>query len=100
MRQIETVLTAAEGTLVGFWSPAIYQGITVAGLHVHFLAHDRSVGGHVLDVTIGRAELTLAAYARFDLRLPTDAHFLRTELTHGEDHRIVAVEGGTAAQGE
>ena len=92
--QIETVLEDVSGTLVGFWAPAIYQGITVAGLHVHFLADDRSVGGHVLDVTIGEAQLKLAAYARFDLHLPTDAQFLRTELTHDEDHRIVAVEGG------
>lgn len=95
--QIETVLSGVSGSLVGFWSPAIYQGITVAGLHVHFLAEDRSVGGHVLDVTVGRAGLQLTAYARFDLRLPTDDQFLRTELTHGEDHRIVAVEGGVAA---
>jgi hypothetical protein len=28
--------------------------------------------------------------------LPTDDLFLRTELTHAEDHRIVAVEGGVA----
>ena len=93
--QIETVLEDARGTLVGFWAPAIYQGITVAGLHVHFLADDRSVGGHVLDVRIGEAQLSMAAYSRFDLRLPTDAVFLRTELTHGEDHRIVTVEGGS-----
>lgn len=95
--QIETVLTDIRGTLVGFWAPAIYQGITVAGLHVHFLADDRTVGGHVLDVTVERAAMQLAAYARFDLRLPTDEQFLRTELTHGEDHRIVAVEGGVGA---
>jgi acetolactate decarboxylase len=96
--QIETVLTDVRGTLVGFWAPAIYQGITVAGLHVHFLADDRSVGGHVLDATVARARMRLTAYARFDLRLPTDEQFLRTELTHGEDHRIVAVEGGVTAQ--
>ena len=93
-RQIETVLTEVGGTLVGFWAPVIYQGITVAGLHLHFLADDRSAGGHVLDLDVREAELRLAAYSRFDLRLPTDPHFLRTELTHDEDHRIVAVEGG------
>jgi acetolactate decarboxylase len=96
--QIETVVSDARGTLVGFWAPAIYQGITVAGLHLHFLAEDRSIGGHVLDVVIGSGELRLAAYSRFDLRLPTDEHFLRTELTHSEDHRIVAVEGGASAR--
>jgi len=96
--QIETVIDGCVGTLVGFWAPAIYQGITVAGLHLHFLAEDRRVGGHVLDVTIGSAELALAAYARFDLHLPTDDHFLRTELTHNEDHRIVTVEGGVGVR--
>ena len=38
----------------------------------------------------------MAAFARFDLHLPTDDLFLRTELTHAEDHRIIAVEGGVA----
>lgn len=95
-QQIETHLVDVRGTLVGFWAPAIYQGITVAGLHTHFIADDRSVGGHVLDVSVGSAVMQIAAYARFDLRLPTDAHFLRTELTHGEDHRITTVEGGAA----
>jgi len=33
-------------------------------------------------------------------RLPMDDLFLRTELTHAEDHRIVAVEGGLAVCAE
>jgi acetolactate decarboxylase len=41
-----------------------------------------------------------AAFARFDLHLPTDDLFLRTELTHAEDHRIVALEGGVAVSAE
>lgn len=92
--QVETELAGVRGTLVGFWAPAIYQGITVAGLHLHFLADDRSVGGHVLDVIVGVGALAVTAYPRFHLHLPTDPQFLRTELTHDDDHRIVAVEGG------
>lgn len=94
--QIETDLDDVPGTLVGFWCPAIYQGVTVAGLHLHFLAHDRTAGGHVLDVHIGDAELRMTAHVRFHLRLPTDDLFLGTELTHDEDRRIVAVEAGGA----
>jgi acetolactate decarboxylase len=96
--QIETVITDTSGTLVGFWSPAIYQGIAVAGLHLHYISDDRSVGGHVLDVTVRSASLALAAYARFELHLPTDPQFLNTELTHDDDHRIVAVEAGGASR--
>lgn len=96
--QIETVISDARGTLAGFWAPAIYQGITVAGLHLHFIADDRTVGGHVLDVTIGDAQLTVCAYSRFELRLPTDELFLTSVLSHDDDHRIVAVEGGATRQ--
>ncbi|TYL52893.1 acetolactate decarboxylase [Agromyces mariniharenae] len=95
--QVETVARGIRGTLVGFWTPAIYQGIAVAGLHVHFLSEDRSLGGHVLELAVDAGDLRVAAFARLDLRLPTDELFLRTELTHAEDHRIVAVEGGGAA---
>jgi len=94
--QVETVARDIRGTVVGFWTPAIYQGIAVAGLHLHYLSQDRSIGGHVLDVAAYSGELQVAAFARFDLHLPTDDLFLRTELTHAEDHRIVAVEGGVA----
>jgi acetolactate decarboxylase len=97
-QQVETITERRRGTLVGFWAPAIYQGITVAGLHLHFLSDDRLVGGHVLDVTVERGDLRLAAFARLHLHLPTDELFLRTELTHGDDHRIVAVEGGVGAR--
>lgn len=95
--QVETVKRAVRGTLVGFWTPAIYQGIAVGGLHLHFLSDDRSFGGHVLDLAVDAGDLRVAAFTRFDLRLPTDELFLRTELTHAEDHRIVAVEGGVPA---
>lgn len=93
-RQVETVTRQRRGTLVGFWSPKIYQGISVAGLHLHFLSDDRDVGGHVLDVELAEGELRIEAYSRFSLQLPTDGDFLRTELTHDGDRRIVAVEGG------
>jgi acetolactate decarboxylase len=95
--QVETVARGIRGTVVGFWTPAIYQGIAVAGLHLHVLSEDRSLGGHVLELAVDAGELRVAAFARLDLRLPTDELFLRTELTHAEDHRIVAVEGGGAA---
>jgi acetolactate decarboxylase len=94
--QVETERQDVAGTLVGVWSPAIYQGITVAGLHLHFLAEDRSFGGHVLQLTVGEAELRLSAHHRLHLRLPTDELFLRSELSHDDDHRIVAVEAGGA----
>ena len=47
--QHEFELGPVEGTMVGFRFPDYAEGIEVAGWHVHFIAADRSRGGHVLD---------------------------------------------------
>lgn len=93
--QIETVLTGATGTLVGFWGPAIYQGVSVAGLHLHFLADDGLSGGHVLDLADARGELRMIPLAGIDVRLPSDEGFLGTELTHDRDVRLGAIENAS-----
>jgi alpha-acetolactate decarboxylase len=59
--QVETVARDIRGTVVGFWTPAIYQGIAVAGLHLHFLSEDRSIGGHLLDLAAHSGDLYVAA---------------------------------------
>ncbi|MFJ4038270.1 acetolactate decarboxylase [Microbacterium sp. NPDC090007] len=95
--QVETESVDTRGSLVGFWMPQIYQGITVAGLHLHFLSADRKSGGHVIDADLGAGALRMTAFADFRLQLPTDPRFLATELSHDEDHRIVVVENGEAS---
>ncbi|WP_424711838.1 acetolactate decarboxylase [Microbacterium sp. SLBN-111] len=92
--QIETESADQSGVMIGFWMPRIYQGITIAGLHLHYLSDDRRVGGHVLDAATDEVALRISAFSEFSLRLPSDEDFLGTELTHGEDHRITAIEGG------
>jgi acetolactate decarboxylase len=38
-----------SGTLVGFWCPAYIGDINTQGFHLHFIADDRSIGGHLID---------------------------------------------------
>ena len=40
------------GTIVGFWTPEIFHGVSVAGYHLHFLSDDLTFGGHVMDFVI------------------------------------------------
>jgi len=47
------------GTFVGYYSPADLGAITAPGFHLHFISDDRKTGGHVLDLTITRAEIYL-----------------------------------------
>ena len=38
-----------EATLVGFWLPAAFAGVNVAGFHFHAITAELTRGGHVLD---------------------------------------------------
>jgi len=38
-----------SGTIVGFYTPALFHGVSVEGFHLHFLNDSRDFGGHVLD---------------------------------------------------
>ena len=38
-----------QGTLVGFFTPELFQGVAAAGFHLHFIDDTRKFGGHVMD---------------------------------------------------
>lgn len=80
--QTEQTLENIEGTLIGFWSPKAYQGVTVAGEHIHFIDTPHQQGGHVLDVNIEHANLEMQIYAGIDIRLSTDETFLKANLDY------------------
>ena len=54
----------------------------------------------MLDLAAESGDLHVAAFSLGSTCPLTDDLFLRTELTHAEDHRIVAVEGGVAVSAE
>lgn len=62
----EQMFTAAstEGTLLAYYSPQLFNGIAVGGFHIHYLADDLSIGGHVLDFHVDHATV---ATQRFDV---------------------------------
>ncbi|GGF40319.1 acetolactate decarboxylase [Subtercola lobariae] len=73
--QAESELGETSGSLIGFWAPGIYQGISVAGFHFHYLDDARAVGGHSLDYTIASGTLTMQAMSSLTLRLPHTPEF-------------------------
>lgn len=80
-------LEAFEGSMIGFRFPEFLQAIDVAGWHLHAIDRDRRVGGHVLDVAIERATVTIESVARFEVTLPDDEAFREATLvadTHAE----------------
>ena len=71
---------ATTGTMVGFKGPDVFQGLSVADIHLHYLDDHRTVGGHVMDFEITSATLSIEAYSTFTLHLPEVQSYLAAEL--------------------
>ncbi len=59
-----------EGTLIGFRSPAFFNGITAAGNHFHFLSDRRDSGGHLLDFELKSGVLEIDNCDVFEIVFP------------------------------
>ncbi len=69
-----------RGTLLGFKGPDVFQGLSVADYHLHFISDDRRQGGHSMDFVLRSGILTIEAYASFTVHLPEVASYLEAEL--------------------
>lgn len=91
-RQPLFTLTNVKGTIVGFRCPPYVKGVNVPGYHLHFIAADRSAGGHVLDFTAEKATLEIDDTTEFTLIIPSDQGFYRADLTPDREKELKAVE--------
>jgi acetolactate decarboxylase len=65
-----------KGTIVGFRSPQWSEGVSVAGIHVHFLNTERSFGGHVLAARAdSEVDLGVSACTNLQIDLPQSEEF-------------------------
>ncbi|CAN5267006.1 alpha-acetolactate decarboxylase [soil metagenome] len=78
--QHENTVASTAGTMLGFKGPDVFQGLSVADFHLHYLDAARGFGGHVMDFALTRGTLTMEAYAGFNLRLPQVESYLDAEL--------------------
>jgi alpha-acetolactate decarboxylase len=80
-----------QGQVVGFWSPEFMDGVSVSGLHAHFLSSDKTFGGHVLEL---EAKEIVAVTAKllngFHLELPDNEEFGEAKLAPGGEalHKV------------
>ena len=83
-----------RGTIIGFRSPRWSDGLSVPGLHIHFVDEGRTCGGHVLAVeTEGEAEVQVALCSRVELQLPESEEFGSRNLEQDAEG-LAKVEGG------
>lgn len=57
------------GTAAGFYTPASAEGLGFPGYHLHFISGDRTVGGHVLDISMNGNQVQLDATPRVSVIL-------------------------------
>jgi alpha-acetolactate decarboxylase len=81
-----------DGTIIGFRTPHNWQGFGVAGEHLHFINHDRTAGGHVLEVRAESVEMQMAVASNVHIELPTNKDFNLAKL-ETDDAGVKEVEG-------
>ena len=96
--QTEWHVPGAVGTLVGFRFPDATAGVEVPGYHLHFLADDRSVAGHVMDCSVVAAALAVDRCDELHVELPAGAGLGVPGAADREE--IARIEGARPAGGD
>ncbi|KAK0270826.1 hypothetical protein LTR35_013878 [Friedmanniomyces endolithicus] len=83
-----------RGTIIGFRTPANWQGFGVAGGHAHFIDEGRRAGGHVLELSAEgeEVEVGMAVVRDVHVELPGSEEFNEAELST-DDEGVKKVEG-------
>ncbi|EPS31784.1 hypothetical protein PDE_06742 [Penicillium oxalicum 114-2] len=92
-RQRRGSFTQRRGTIFGFYSPCFTSAFSVVGLHLHFIAEDTKVGGHVLGFTAQDVSLQGAVVKEYRVQLPETEEFQSQLLVEPDRDMIRAAEG-------
>ncbi|MFA4826321.1 MAG: acetolactate decarboxylase [Methanoregula sp.] len=82
-----------KGTVVGFYTPAFFKGLNVAGYHLHFISGDRRTGGHILDFSVPvNATVEYDVTPAFAMPLPTSGAFTGVDLSQDLSKELAKIE--------
>ena len=82
----------SPGTIVGFWLPAEYAGLGVAGFHLHYLSDGRDFGGHLLQVRATGLKAEIDLTPGLTVLLPDTQAFQALDLSTHDEKAVDAVE--------
>jgi acetolactate decarboxylase len=81
-----------KGAIVGFYCPDYIGGLNVPGYHLHFITEDRTSGGHVLELIIKDAELSVDYTSEIRIILPDTEEFNSLDLTESKEEELEEAE--------
>lgn len=90
--QPEFTFDSIEGSMVGFYTPPMMQGLSVPGLHLHFIDTTRQHGGHVLSCQADSARAGVQHVPRLVSDLPVSLDFLTADFTRDVGKDLDAAE--------
>ena len=83
-----------DGTVIALYMPPYMNTINTTGWHLHFISEDKTKGGHLLNLEIDKATLSLDYTSYFQMHLPDGEFFKSLDLTIDQDDDIKEVEQG------
>lgn len=82
-----------EGKVVGFLLPPLAGKINVPGFHLHFIASDRSIGGHLLDIKVKKATVNIDLCNELRVKLPIEnPDFAKSDLKTDRTEELMTSE--------
>ncbi|MBP1928838.1 acetolactate decarboxylase [Methanolinea mesophila] len=88
------MLNNTRGTIAGFYTPEMVEGLNIPGLHIHYLTDDRAAGGHILDFSVENATVELDSTSRFTMWLPEGDQYAGYDLSEDLSGELSVVEKG------
>lgn len=81
------------GTVVGFYTPVMFEGLNVPGYHLHYISDDKKTGGHILDMTVeAGTPVVCDITSRFAMSLPLSGTFTGVDLSQDLSGDLAKVE--------
>lgn len=83
-----------QGTLMGFFTPVLFQGIAVAGFHLHFVDEAKTFGGHVMDFEVEKGHVEISQIESLIQHFPVkDPTFVEAKIDYADlENEIQAAE--------
>ena len=81
-----------EGTVVALYCPDYMKELNNAGWHLHFVSKDGTMGGHVLDLVVDRADVAWDRTDRFDMLLPDEDFFSGIDFSKDRSEEVRKAE--------
>ncbi|MDA9470066.1 acetolactate decarboxylase [Enterococcus sp. 5H] len=83
--QPEFIKKNVTGTIVGFFTPELFQGVAAADFHLHFIDDELTFGGHLMDYTLETGILEIQAMDSLLQHFPkNDETFIHTSIDYAD----------------